>query len=385
MQKLADSSCGALVPTVRGQQAFVPGLLPREMDLSPRLVWLLDRTTLAVGTLAGEGKNVQNTRLLIRPLLRREAVLSSRIEGTVASLSDVFSYEAGRGGSAVGDVREVVNYVEALEYGIERLNQLPISFRLINEMHTRLMAGVRGQDRHPSQFRRAQVWIGSPGSPIEYARFIPPPPEYLRDLFYDWERFANDETMYIPPLIRCGMMHYQIEAIHPYEDGNGRIGRLLITLILIASGVMPTPLLYMSAYFERQRQRYYFELLNLSITCDWERWLTYFLTGLLEECHDSRARIGRIQRLQEQYREILQGRRDSGSAFRLTDELFASPIITVSQAAEVLGMTRAGARRVLDRLLEAGIVHQDRRMRPQRFVAREILEALENPIDLPDA
>ena len=382
MPQLSDS-CGTLVPDIRGQQAFVPGFLPRELNLSPRLVWLLDQATLAVGTLAGEGQSIQNPHMLIRPLQRREAVLSSRIEGTVASLSDVFSYEAGERLPAVEDVGEVVNYVRALEYGIERLNQLPISFRLVNEIHSRLLAGVRGKDRHPGEFRRNQVWIGSPGSPIERARFVPPPPEYLRDLFYDWERFANNYDTYLPPLIRCGMMHYQIEAIHPYEDGNGRIGRLLITLILIASGVMSTPLLYLSAYFERSREEYYHELLNLSITCDWERWLTYFLTGLLEECQDVRARIGHLQRLRESYGEMLRGRRNSGSSLQLVDEFFARPVMTVTQAAEILDMTRAGARRVLDRLTRAGIVRHNRRVRPQQFVAYEILSGLDDPTYLP--
>ena len=176
MQRLAGSPCGQLVPTIEGQLAFVPHPLPSELPISSELLSLLDRTTLAVGTLAGVGETVPNPHLLIRPFLRREAILSSRIEGTIASLSDVFAYEAGGRGRPGGDVAEVMNYVTTLEYGIDRLESLPISFRLINELHERLLHEVRGQDRKPGEIRRGQVWIGAPGSPIQEARFIPPHP-----------------------------------------------------------------------------------------------------------------------------------------------------------------------------------------------------------------
>ena len=377
MQELLSSPAGRLVPTIRGQKAFVPNSLPRELNFSPPLVWLLDQATLALGTLAGAGRDIPNPHLLIRPLQTREALMSSRIEGIVTSLSDVFSYEAGRVRTASDDAMEVVNYVRALEFGVERLEQLPISLRLLNEMHRILLYGVRGQERHLGRFRQAQVWIGPPGSPIEDARFVPPPPEYLRDLFYDCELFINDDTLYLPPLIRCGMIHYQFEAIHPYEDGNGRIGRLLIALQLIASGMMSVPLLYMSAYFERNRARYYSELLKQSVTGDWEQWLTYFLAGVLEQAQDAQNRIQRLHDLRERYRDALMTRRTPASALQLTDQIFASPITTVALSAKSLGMTDAGARRVLDRLVSAGILHHDRSARPQQFVAREIISALE--------
>ena len=194
--------------------------------MSQRLVSLLVDASSAVGTLRGIGETVPNPRLLIRPFIRREAVLSSRIEGTIASLSDVFAYEVEDQSPPGSDVAEVVNYVTALEYGIDQLDALPISYRLVNEIHSRLLDGVRGQDTLPGQFRDVQVWIGAPGSTIHDARFVPPPPNRLRDLFYDWEKFANESTQ-MPPLVRCALMHYQLEAIHPYPDGNGRIGRLL--------------------------------------------------------------------------------------------------------------------------------------------------------------
>lgn len=384
MRELANSPCGSLVPTIEGQRAFVPHPLPRELTLSPKLVSVLDKASRAAARLSGVGETIPNPHLLIRPFIRREAVLSSRIEGTISSISDVFTYEAGGARSGGGDVEEVVNYVVALEYGIERLDSLPISLRLLNELHQRLLTDVRGEEKRPGEIRREQVWIGSPGSPIADARFIPPPPGYLRDLIYDWERFAN-EPGDMPPLVRCALMHYQIEAIHPYHDGNGRIGRLMIVLFLCASGVLPTPLLYMSAYFERDRQRYYNELLNVSVTGDWERWLSYFLQGVREESQDALERIRRIRDLQDEYRLVLQDRRESGNGFRLLDEMFATPYITVSRASSLLDMSTAGASRLLNRLVEADIAERIDRDRPAMFTIRRLLEEIERPIARQDS
>ena len=306
-------------------------------------------------------------------------MLSSRIEGTVASLPDLFAYETGGRSHPGGDVAEVLSYVTALEYGIERLDTLPISFRLVNELHERLLAGTRGQDRLPGQFRTQQVWIGAPDSPIWEARFVPPPHGYLRDLFHDWERFVNESTD-MPPLVRCALMHYQIETIHPYSDGNGRIGRLLITLFLCASGVLPTPLLYLSAYFERDRQRYYDELLNVSVTGDWGRWLRYFLEGVDQEARDALARIRRMRRLQEEMRELLHSRRESANGLRLLEELSAHPVITVAQASRLLGISDPGARQVLSRLIDAGIATRIDSAWPNLYVAQRLLDEIDRPI-----
>ena len=381
MQRLSDSPCGRLVPTIESQWAFVPDPLPAELTMSSKLISLLDSASRAAGTLAGVGETIPNPELLIRPFLRREAVLSSRIEGTVASLSDLFAYEASGRGQPGGDVAEVVNYVTALEYGIDRLEGLPISFRLANELHERLLAGVRGQDRRPGEFRTQQVWIGAPGSSIQEARFIPPPPAYLRDLFHGWERFANQPTD-MPPLIRCALIHYQIEAIHPYADGNGRIGRLLIMLFLRASGVLPMPLLYLSAYFERDRQGYYDELFNVSETGDWERWLSYFLKGVYQESRDVLERIRRMRRLQESWRDLLHGRKESANGLRLLEELFLRPVTTASQASATLGISDAGARRVLSRLIDAGIVTRLDKVWPNLYVAQRLLDEIDRPIAL---
>ena len=379
MQSLLNSPCGKLVPTIEGQSAFVPNLLPRQLDLSSKLSFLLEQATLAVGTLAGVGEIAPNPNLFIQLFIKREAVLSSRIEGTQASLPDLFRHESG-GQRHNDDILEVVNYVTALEYGISRLDQIPISLRLVNEVHERLLAGVRGEEKRPGELRDVQVFIGPPDSSIADARFIPPPPGYVRDLLYDWEKFAN-ESMYMPSLVRCALMHYQIEAIHPYRDGNGRIGRLLIILFLHAQKVLPIPLLYMSAYFERDRQRYYNELLNVSIGCDWERWLDYFLTGVVQESRDVLMRLRRVRELHAHYRDVLSVERVAGSTLNLLDALFDNPFMTVPRAANMLDMTQAGARRVLDRLVDAGIVERIDDTWPRLYVARRILEEIERPIE----
>ena len=381
MQRLVGSECGSLVPTIQGQLAYVPNPLPRELNLSPGVVSLLDRASRAIATLSGVGETIQNPHLIVGPLLRREAVLSSRIEGTRASLTDVFSYEVGNAQSASGDVREVVNYVLALEHGIDNLDTLPISLRLINEMHEQLLDGVRGGFLRTGKFRQDQVWIGFPGSTIRDAIFVPPPPDRLMDLFSDWERFMNEPSE-MPPLVRCALMHYQIEAIHPFEDGNGRIGRLLITLFLIASGVLRTPLLYLSAYFERDRRSYYDELLAVSVGCDWERWLQYFLMGVLIESRDALERIRRIRSLQDRYREVLEQRGASISALHLIEVMFAQPIITIRAASESLGMSISGARGVLNQLVSAGLVRHDGQTWPRLYVADEIMAVLQEPVSL---
>ena len=209
---------------------------------------------------------------------------------------------------------------------------------------------------------------------------MPPPPERLRDLFFQWESFVN-ESHNLPPLVRCALMHYQIETIHPYMDGNGRIGRLLITLFLCASGVLTTPLLYLSAYFERDRQRYYDELLNVSVTGDWERWLSYFLDGVYRESRDVLERIRRVRNLQEEWRELLLNRRESANGLRLLEDLFVHPITTVSRVSRLLEISDPGARQVLNRLIDAGILRRVETARPNLYVAQRLIQEIERPIN----
>lgn len=379
--ELKSSPCGHLVPTDEGQWAFVPDPLPRDMHLSSSLIYLLDQASRAVATLAGVGEMLPNPHLLIRPFIHREAVLSSRIEGTQASISDVYLFEASGAKRETGDVREVVNYVHALEHGLSLLPKLPLSVRLVNETHARLLEGVRGEERMPGQLRREQVWIGDRVTPIQESRFIPPPANLVRDLLYNWEKFVN-EDLEMPPLIQCALMHYQFEAIHPYLDGNGRIGRLLVILFLCAKEVLPTPLLYLSAYFERNRNRdeYYDQLYNVSATGNWEPWIRFFLTGVAEQARDALVRSRRVREMQERYRDLLQEQRASGNVLRLLDELFANPFMTAPWARRILGVTYAGARGILDRLAQTGIVQYVSGAWPRLYVARDLLKVIEAPV-----
>ena len=376
MDRLQNSPSGHLVPTIEGQRAFVPAPLPRHIEPSVQLMRSLEEAVSAVASLAGVGETIQNPYLLIRPFVRREAVLSSRIEGTEASISDLFRYEASGGRRPSGDVQEVANYVEALDQGL--VLSLPISLRLINLLHAVLMEGVRGEESRPGELRDRQVWIGSIGSPIQEARYVPPPANLLRDLLLDWERFVNESNA-LPALFQCAMMHYQFEAIHPYRDGNGRIGRLLIPLFLYERDVLPKPLLYLSAYFERDRNVYYDQLLNVSVTGDWETWIVYFLRGVTEQARDAQTRVRRVRDLHEQKRQILLERRQSANALRLLDEIFARPIMTASQVAGLLNFTPAGARRILDRLVQAGVVNEVVGAWPRLYVATELLHLIEAP------
>jgi len=378
MLALKDSPSGLLVPTIMGQRAFVPNLIPRQVDLASHLVAQLDRASLRVGALAGVGETIPNPHLLIAPFLRREAVVSSKIEGTQATISDLFVYEASER-SATPDTTEVLNYVHALEHGIELLDELPICVRLVNSVHARLMEEVRGEDKRPGELRLEQNWIGPEGTPIHEARFIPPPPDRIRDLLTDWEEFANEE-LEMPPLVQCALMHYQFECIHPYADGNGRLGRLLIILFLCAREILSEPLLYLSAYFERNRGAYVDNLYRVSATGEWEPWLAFFLKGVAEEAWDALQRSRKVRKLQEEYRNLLQQKNESANAFRLLDSLFANPYITAPRAVTTLKITHAGAQGLLRRLVKEGVLREVPRSWPQLYVADELLQVIEAPI-----
>ena len=242
--------------------------------------------------LAGAARTLPNPHLLIGPFIRREAVLSGRIEGTQASLSDLFFFEAsGAADPAVPDVREVSNYVKALEHGLARLDALPISLRLIREIHAKLMEGVRGEHLTPGEFRRSQNWIGAPGCTLMEAIFVPPPEEEMMECLGELEKYLHEPSALLP-LVRLALVHYQFETIRPFLDGNGRIGRLLITLLLCAEGLLSEPLLYLSAYFERHRQDYYRCLLDVSHAGQWSHWISFFCAAS-QNSHATRCTVPR--------------------------------------------------------------------------------------------
>src|SRR5947208_9653684 len=282
----ASTPSGRRVRCGGGYAAFVPDPLPPELQWTPTLVRALSDADRLVGRLAGEGGRLPNPHLLIRPFVRREAVLSSRIEGTRATLGELLAAEAGAAvDRSPADLREVANYVVALEYGVMRLKTQPLSLRLTRELHTKLMTGVRGGHATPGEFRKTQNWIGPPGRTLENAIYVPPPPEVLVECLSAWEKFLHDQSL--PVLVQAALMHIQFEAIHPFLDGNGRVGRLLITLFLVERDVLPTPLLYLSAFFEATRGDYYDRLQSVHAKSEWEEWLVYFLNGVARQSEDA--------------------------------------------------------------------------------------------------
>lgn len=381
-----DAKFGRLVKAPQGYWAFVPAPLPPELPLSWELASALSEADRRLSELKGVAQTLPNPHLLIGPFVRREAVLSSRIEGTQADLSDLLLYEAsGRPDSTpardTADVQEVANYVTALEHGLARLTDLPLSLRLLREMHERLMAGVRGEHLTPGEFRRTQNWIGPAGCTLNDATYVPPPVDEMRDCLSLLERFWHAPS-HLPPLVRVGLAHVHFEAIHPFLDGNGRIGRLLITMLLATEGLLPQPLLYLSAFFEANRPEYYRRLLAVSQRGEWEEWLLFFLKGVAEQSNDAVSRARRLQSLWQEYRDRLQSSRASALLLRMVDRLFADPAISVGQAARELGVTPRAAQQNVDRLVAEGIVGEATgRQRNRVFVAAEILRVLEEDDD----
>lgn len=370
---------GGIIQSTLGYEAFIPNVLPPEIPLTWPLVRAMSDADRAVSELAGVARNLPNPHLLINPFLRREAVLSSRIEGTQASLSDLFVFEASeRSEAPQSDVEEVVNYIHALEYGLYVIRQgRRISLALLKEMHELLLKGVRGQDKSPGQFRTKQNWIAEGSRRLENARFVPPPVPQMHDALDALEHYIQSPSD-LPPLIRLALVHYQFETIHPFEDGNGRIGRLLITLLLCAEGLLPEPLLYLSAYFERHRDEYVDRLLGISQSNEWEDWITFFLTGIAEQGRDGVRRAGRLMELRETYRRRLQEARSSALTLQLTDELFAYPAISIGQAAAHLKVTRRAVDLSLNKLLAEGmLVESTGRQRNRIFVAPAIIQIID--------
>ena len=381
---LADSPTGRLVRTPEGYSAFVPDPLPRSIDLDGRLVAMLSDADRALGMLAGIGATLPNPYLLISPFLSREAVLSSRIEGTQASLSDLFLFEAAQEKApAPRDVHEVANYVSAAHYGVARLAELPLGLRLVRELHARLLEGVRGGEQTPGEFRTVQNWIGQPPTyALEDATYVPPPVSEMADALDDWERFLH-ERLTMPPLVRCALMHYQFETIHPFRDGNGRLGRLLITLYLCANKHLPQPLLYLSAFFEAHKGEYYDRLQAIRTSGDWANWLAFFLTGVVEQARDGAGRSRRILGLREEYRHRLLRAKGAASAQRLLDDLFTRPALTIRGAQRILDVTYLTASRAVALLVQAGILREITGARRGRvFVADGLIEVMDEPLPL---
>ncbi len=377
-EEFTGSTSGKVIRTTAGYWAFVPNPLPPPIEYDREMVQLLSDADRALGRLAGIGESLPNPHLLIAPYIRREAVLSSRIEGTQASLSDLLYFEAAEEAPPrAPDVQEIRNYVLAMEYGLKRLEKLPLSLRLVREIHGRLMEGVRGEEKRPGEFRQGQNWIGPPGCSLADATFGPPPAPEMIEALGEWEKFLH-EGKDIPPLVQCALIHHQFEAIHPFVDGNGRVGRLLITFFLCEGGHLHEPLLYLSAFFEQYRDEYYTRLLEVSRSGDWIGWIRFFLRGIATQASAARVDSERIVALQKSYRQMFQKRKASPTALAIVDELFLNPYVTATRLAKRLNVSFPTVQTTIDWLLKIGILREiTGRQRNRVYCAEELLRAIE--------
>ena len=359
--------------------AFLPNQLPVSLELSPELSMQIESAVQALGRLDGLGSLLRNPYLLIRQFLRREAVASSRIEGTVTSLRDLAVYEdSDEPPPLADDFQEVLNYVRALERGLQMLPDRDISATFIRELHTVLMSGVRGQDKHPGSYRQTHVYIGHDGTGVSGARFVPPPAFDLPALMHDLERVMITPPV-MPRLVMVALIHYQFETIHPFEDGNGRVGRLIISLLLQQWGLLDRPMLYLSDYFERERRSYVDGLLAVSQQGAWSEWVSFFLEAVRFQANDAVQRAQQLLGLREDYRHRYQ-ERGLLRALAVIDRLFEAPSISVRQLADQLGVHYSTAQSVVNTLEQDGILQEvTGRKRNRRYLATGILDVLAAP------
>ena len=385
--RFADSIFGSATREPGNKSGFtyyLPKPIPRQLDLSAGVVSALSDADAALGLLQGLGMLITDPSLLIGPYLRREALASSRIEGTQASLSEVFQSEI-EAGSGNDDTAEVLRYLQATRQAYELAAELPITQRLILQVHETLLAGVRGEEKSPGEFRRSPVWVGRAGATPENATFVPPLPRHLGGLLSDWERFVNDDGRVLPALIQSALMHYQFETIHPFLDGNGRIGRLLINLLLMERGRLPLPLLYLSNYFETHREEYYERLQAVREQGDIEGWLVYFLHAVKAQAEDAVSRSRRLVEMRERYHN--EAVKERSSLPRLVDVIVRNPFVTVASVERELELTNQGARNLIKNaeargwLRSLGTHGQGGRA---RWYSPAIYEILEEPMSYTD-
>ncbi len=370
---------GAYVQQPTGYQAYIPKPLPPEppVNLEGNLQNLLSKADMSLARLDGIAYVLPNPNLFITMFVRKEALLSSQIEGTQASLEDLFEYESGEKPVNINDVEEVVNYIKALNYGIKRLDSLPISLRLIKETHRVLMEGVRGGEKTPGEFRKSQNWIGAPGSPLQEAVFVPPPPYEADRAMGELEKYMhNDERL--PILINCALIHYQFETIHTFLDGNGRVGRLLITLYLYWKGVLHKPLLYLSYFFKKHRQEYYDRLNMVRESGDYEQWIAFFLKGVAETADSAIDTAKRILELQARHRNILWEKRlSSPLAVGILEKLFFTPYISVKGVAREFSISFQSASTLVSQFEDAEILREiTGKKRDKRYIYADYISIL---------
>ncbi|WP_314457213.1 Fic/DOC family N-terminal domain-containing protein [uncultured Microbacterium sp.] len=385
--KFADSVFGRATREPGKKDAFVyyhPRPIPRGLDLSASVVSSLSEADAALGHLQGLGMLITDPSLLIGPYLRREALASSRIEGTQASLSEVFQAEIDAD-ARNDDTAEVHRYLQATNQAYELAATLPLTQRLILQVHETLLTGVRGEEKSPGEFRRSPVWVGRAGATPDTATFVPPLPHHLGDLLADWERFVNDDGRALPALVQAALMHYQFETIHPFLDGNGRIGRLLINLLLMERKRLPLPLLYLSNYFETHREEYYQRLQAVRESADIEGWFVFFLDAVRAQADDAVTRSRRLISIRESYHA--DAIKERSSLPRLVDIIVRNPFVTVKSVQDGLDLTNQGARNLIKNAETRGWLRSlgtHGRGGRERWYAPAIFEVIEMPMRYED-
>jgi Fic family protein len=348
---------GNYIKQPAGYSAFIPNALPPDPPIQQDdlLVSLLSQASLSLGKLAGLASVIADPDLFVYLYVRKEALLSSQIEGTQCSLEDVLSPtdEAATN----HDITEVSNYVRAMNQGLAQLQNIPVSTRLIKEMHTVLMTGVRGSNKTPGQFRKSQNWIGRPGATLNTAEFVPPPFEEIDNLMSDLEKFIHSQST-MAPLIKAALVHAQFETIHPFLDGNGRLGRLLITYLLCYWRVLDRPLLYLSYYFKAYRSEYYEKLMNVRFKGDWEGWIKFFLKAVSESAEMANLAALEIHHLHQSNRESLQKSRPTAYTIQVFNEFCLSPIWAVHELFEKHSSSKPKIQRAIDHLCNLGLLQE---------------------------
>jgi len=353
---------GRYILQPQGYRAFIPANLPPipSVFMDDEMWMLLSEADRAIGGLDGSTTVLPNPDLFVYMYVRKEAVLSSQIEGTQASLIDLVEFESKAAESGIqGDVEEVVNYVAAMNYGLNRLKELPLSLRLIREIHEKLLKGVRGADKNPGEFRSSQNWVGPPGSRPDTARHVPPPPYEMQSTLDNLEKYIHDETP-VPLLIKVGLVHCQFETIHPFLDGNGRVGRLLITFLLCERGALQRPLLYLSHYFKQNRTEYYDRLQAVRDTGDWESWLKFFLRGVAVVAREATATARKVEDLREEDRKRITAQMSRGATkgLVLLEQLYSRPIVDVVAVSKIVDRSIPNANDLVRELCEIGILKE---------------------------
>lgn len=374
---------GRYINQPTGYRAFIPVPLPPKppIRITAELQALLSQADLALGRLDGSIQTLPNPNLFVYMYIRKEAVLSSQIEGTQSSLQDIIVAEAKiLSPSRSQDDNEVLNYIRAMDYGLERLSEIPLSIRLIREIHEKLLQGGRGSNLTPGDLRTSQNWIGPAGCTLNEATFVPPPPHEVPQTLTDLENFLHSDSV-LPLLIKIGLIHAQFETIHPFLDGNGRIGRLLITFLLCKQQVLFKPVLYLSYFFKQHRQQYYRELQSVRDAGTWEQWLVFFLRGVAEVSNQATDTARRILALREEHRQAITETfgRAAGNGHRILENLYEAPVVSAKSVKDLTGTTYPAANNLVERMVKIGILREfTGQARNRKFIYQHYLDLFNN-------